>query len=204
MPGIESHFKQFLHRYAADPKTIKDLWNEILENHSTKLRHYHDLRHLEHILIQLTRPGTAEDMDALVLATAYHDVIQNIVRKDDEERSAELMRERLGPFKLPENIIDRAANHILATKEHERSTDPDTNLFIDADLSILGSPDQEYQRYSADIRKEYMLVPDLIYNAGRKKVLMKILSQPKIFKTGHFEHLEAQARRNMSLEIASL
>jgi predicted metal-dependent HD superfamily phosphohydrolase len=113
------------------------------------------------------------------------------------------MRERmLVTLGLPEPLVVRAAAHIRATQSHEPSNDPDTNLFTDADLSILGSSHERYKLYTQQVRREYRLYPDLLYIPGRRKVLAHFLAMPHIFKTDHFrERFEEQARINLAAEL---
>lgn len=93
---------------------------------------------------------------------------------------------------------------ILATKKHEPA-DYETNLFTDADLSILGSDPGTYNRYLKNIRKEYAMYPDILYDPGRKKVLLHFLNMDQIFKTKEFSgQLEAQARKNLEAELKML
>ena len=94
--------------------------------------------------------------------------------------------------------------HIEFTSGHEISSDSDTNYFTDADLSILGSNGKAYGEYSKNIRREYWLYPDIIYNAGRRKVIEHFLAMTKIFKTTHFQQLEKQARINLQEELLHL
>ncbi|HEX2616745.1 MAG TPA: hypothetical protein VHL57_04335 [Flavobacteriales bacterium] len=179
------------------------LWQELEKAHTANGRHYHTLQHLEHLHAALV--GVAHlcaDRHALVLATAYHDAVYDILRKDNEERSAQLLQKRLQPFGVSPALIDRAVAHIHATKAHAASTDPDTDLFTDADLSILGAAPADYDHYTEQVRREYRYYPDLLYNPGRRKVLEHFLAMPVIFKTAAFrERLEAQARANLRREL---
>jgi predicted metal-dependent HD superfamily phosphohydrolase len=101
--------------------------------------------------------------------------------------------------------IDESRAHILATKAHVMSANHDSNLFTDADLSILGAPADEYMQYTGQIRKEYRYYPDLVYKPGRKKVLRHFLEMERIFKTDYFfAQYEKQARANIETELQRL
>jgi predicted metal-dependent HD superfamily phosphohydrolase len=101
--------------------------------------------------------------------------------------------------------VERVVGHILATKSHHKSEDNDTNLFTDADLSVLGAPWEAYQEYYRQIRKEYAIYPDLLYKPGRRKVLQHFLDLPAIFKTAAFHtRYEGQARENLFRELETL
>jgi predicted metal-dependent HD superfamily phosphohydrolase len=59
--------------------------------------------------------------------------------------------------------------------------------------------------YTKQIRAEYAIYPDLLYNLGRKKVLKHFLEMPSIYKTPPFQVLyEAQAKANLGKELAAI
>ncbi|MBL7950777.1 MAG: hypothetical protein JNM62_03555 [Flavobacteriales bacterium] len=142
----------------------------------------------------------------MLLAIIYHDLIIKVTRSDNEQRSAERMQQiLLADAGFPEALVNRTKGHILATKKHEPSNDPDTNYFVDADLSILGSGREQYARYASQVRKEYRRFPDLLYKPGRRKVLQHFLSQPAIFKTEWFRgRYERSAKENLEWELSHL
>lgn len=85
------------------------------------------------------------------------------------------------------------------------SPDNDTNLFIDADMAIVGAPAKDYINYSEQIRKEYSIFPDFMYKPGRKKVLQHFMDMDYIFKTLHFrEKFEEHALKNLLAELERL
>ena len=203
MPGLENDLRELLHRHEVRADRIDELWQEVVKAHSSPGRHYHTLQHLEDLHAQLAEVRSAlQDPDAVLLAIAYHDFIYRVSRKDNEERSAEVMRERMLPLGLPRPMVERAAEHIRATQRHEASADPDTDLFTDADLSILGSSRERYTLYTQQVRREYRRYPDLLYKPGRRKVLAHFLAMPHIFKTSHFrDRFEEQARLDLDAEL---
>jgi predicted metal-dependent HD superfamily phosphohydrolase len=106
---------------------------------------------------------------------------------------------------VPTEIIENCKSQILATKKHQDSSDIDTNFFIDADLSILGQDTETYKIYFQNVRKEYSIYPDLIYNPGRKKVLKHFLELKRIFKTEYFyAKYENQAKQNLQTELEQI
>lgn len=200
---LQQSFTRLAGLYTADSAIINRLWTEIETAYSHPKRHYHTLQHLENLLTQLqeVKPQIS-DWDTVLFALYYHDIVYKATRKDNEEKSAELARKRLEELQYPADKIARCVAHILATKTHALSEDTDTNLFTDADLGILGADTQTYMRYAAQVRQEYAIYPDFMYNPGRKKVLQHFLRMEHIFKTEYFrEKLEGQARRNMELEL---
>jgi predicted metal-dependent HD superfamily phosphohydrolase len=135
----------------------------------------------------------------------YHDAVYNPLKKDNEEKSAVFAEERMKFINVPSPVIERCKNHILVTKSHRESADPDTNIFTDADLSILGQDWETYLEYCRQVRKEYSIYPDMMYNPGRKKALEHFLQMERIFKTdAFFEKYEVKAKENIKREIAEV
>jgi predicted metal-dependent HD superfamily phosphohydrolase len=105
-------------------------------------------------------------------------------------------------LEVSEEIVARVVEMILATKTHVVSENQDINYFTDADLSILGKDWEVYNQYAKQVRNEYAIYPDLLYNPGRKKVLKHFLEMNQIYKTDYFtQKYEEQARLNLSREL---
>lgn len=127
------------------------------------------------------------------------------MKSNNEQKSAELAKKRMTKLSIATNTIELTTQHILATASHSQSTNSDTNLFTDADLSILGLDWEKYTVYFKNVRKEYAIYPNLIYNAGRKKVINHFLDMNRIFKTDYFyDRFEAQAIANLKQELIYL
>lgn len=201
---FEAEFRNCLSSYLSSSQGDQH-WNELVTAYSAKDRHYHTLNHLDHLWKEL-KPYQSDfqHWDTIVFAIAYHDVIYSVLRNDNEEESAALAAKRLQSFGFDEHQTDHCRQLILATKTHEAG-DAGTNLFTDADLSILGASQEDYVRYTLQVRSEYKIYPDLIYNPGRKKVLQRFLSMPRIYKTDPFyERYETRARTNLQGELKRL
>jgi predicted metal-dependent HD superfamily phosphohydrolase len=203
---LKEVFNSLVSRYSSDRASIDKLWDEIEKQYAGKKRYYHNLSHLESLMNELilVRP-LIQHWDDVMFSLFYHDIVYNPLKRDNEERSAALARERLLEINIPTDARDRIYQHIVATRSHALSSDPDTNLFTDADLSILGYDADTYTEYTQQIRKEYLIYPDLIYKPGRKKVLNHFLAMPRLFKTDHFfKKYERQARENLAAELKTL
>jgi predicted metal-dependent HD superfamily phosphohydrolase len=192
--------------FTENTRRTKELWGEIEEAYSTKDRHYHTLQHLDFMHRKLSAfHDQLTDADAVWFALFYHDAIYDVRRKDNEEQSAALALQRLTALSVPKKIMHLCREHIMATRAHTLSDNPDSNLFIDADLSILGQDAETYHTYSRQIRREYKIYPDAVYNNGRKKVLERFLQATYIFKTISFREMyEQSARFNIATELKSL
>lgn len=202
---LEPIFTQLLRTYTSDTHYIETLWQELSKKYSGQKRYYHNLSHLEAMFQQLTfSKAHIQEWDTILFSLFYHDVIYKPLRQDNEAQSAALAVKRLQVI-LPAELLSKCHDLILATKTHEWSSDADTNFFTDADLSVLGQDWNVYEMYFKNIRKEYAIYPDFIYNNGRKKVLEHFLNKERIFKTApFFEAYVQQARKNITTELGQL
>lgn len=202
---LQENFKKLLQKFHQDSSLQENLWLEIKTYYTSKKRYYHNLSHLENLFSELFPiKEKLEDWEILQFSIFYHDIIYNASRNDNEEKSAILAIERLKEIGLPEDQILKCNHQILMTKSHEIS-DSDTNYFTDADLSILGKNWEIYSKYFQQIRNEYKIYPDFLYNPGRKKALSHFLKMDRIFKTDYFfEKYEIQARENLQKELEIL
>jgi len=203
---LKKTFIELLENYTDDKNLIDELWNEIETNYSGKKRHYHTLEHLENLFNQLESvKEELQNWETILFTLFYHDVIYKAVKSDNEERSAELAEKRMKQLSIPDEIITLCKTQIIATKSHVKSVDSDTNYFTDVDLSVLGQNWEAYSAYYKNVRKEYAIYPDLLYNPGRKKVLNHFLEMESIFKTEYFHNkFEEQAKQNIQQEIELL
>lgn len=200
---FKEEFKSVLLKY--DSTTGVHLFSDIELTYSQSSRHYHNLNHLDHLLDELN-PYREEFScwDTIVVAIAYHDFVYEATRNDNEEKSADAAILRLQSIQFPVDEITRCCQFILATKKHE-PVNREVDLFTDADLAILGAERDRYQKYAADVRKEYSVFPDFLYKPGRKKVLQHFLSKKRIYKTEEFfKRYEIPARNNLQSEFEIL
>jgi predicted metal-dependent HD superfamily phosphohydrolase len=192
-----------LQKLRIDNLIIDQLWDEINLNYNNANRHYHNINHLNHLSEHLLHiKQEIEDWSTMVFSIAYHDVVYDIMRSDNEEQSAIFAYERLTFLEQLLERKERCKEQILATKGHQRSENSDTNYFIDADLSILGSDWDSYSEYAKQIREEFKQYKDADYRTGRAAVLNHFLKMKTIFKTDLFQNkLEEKARINIKKEL---
>ena len=200
---LQKIFVKLVSKYSTDANLIQSFWQEIELAYSDKSRHYHNLSHLENMYNQLSEvEDLIDDFEVVLFSLFYHDVVYNSSKKDNEERSADLARERMQILGVSEYRILKCVAQILETKGHSISEDKDTNFFTDADLSILGLDWDLYSEYAQNVRKEYNNYPTIIYKMGRRKVLRHFLEMERIFKTEYFfDKFEVSARENLKREL---
>ncbi|MGL6095577.1 MAG: HD domain-containing protein, partial [Fimbriiglobus sp.] len=165
------------------------------------------LEHLGEMFRVVGRLPTA-DPAAVQLAVWFHDAAYDPRAKDNEDRSAALVGDWLGPLGLPSDTLRKVASLVRSTAHltgDHPPTDPDAVALHDADLAVLGASEVRYRRYAADVRREYAFVPDDAYRTGRAEVLAAFLARPRLYLTAvmHDEG-DAPARRNLTAELAEL
>ena len=200
---LKDTFIQLVSKYTTNNIVANELWTEIEQNYSNKKRHYHTLQHLNSLLEQLTEAKKEiQNWDAILFTLYYHDIVYNTLKSDNEEKSAALAKTRMTQIAVSTQTIELCYNQILATKSHQTSSNSDTNYFTDADLAVLGKSWETYATYYKNVRKEYAIYPDFLYNRGRKKVIKHFLAMDRIFKTDFFYYkFETQAKQNLNQEL---
>ena len=200
--------EKFCGIFGEDKKTqAVEVFKKIAEHYQSKDRAYHNFEHIEKLLSFLERhSGKITDRMDVKLVAYFHDVIYDTTKKDNEEQSAEYAQNYLRQLGISAGVINHVVALIRATAKHKAiEDDADSAIFLDGDLAILGSSEEEYDKYSAKIRKEYAWVPDEQYKLGRRQILESFLKRPKIYFTKSAgEELEDQARKNITREIAGL
>ncbi|HKU63021.1 MAG TPA: hypothetical protein VJQ44_17600 [Gemmatimonadales bacterium] len=187
----------------ADPTPLT---TELLTWWAEPARAYHSLRHLDDCLTQLDiAPDVGADRDLVECALWFHDAVYDPRRDDNEPRSAELARERLSTLGIATSRGQGVARLVLLTRHRERPDDPDGRLLCDIDLSILGRPADEFDRYDREIRAEYQWVPEAVYCRERAAVLRGFLAWDPIYLTPYFRaRFEQPARANLRGAISRL
>jgi len=192
-----------------DPKrntmVEQELFEQIKLDYSQPHRHYHTLEHLTQVVAFLD--ANYDKLDKPLVATwaaIYHDSVYDPYAApcENERASAEKAAKSLSG-KMYACDIERVERFIIATADHIADpNDYDMQLFLDADLSILGSPAYEYKKYASDIRAEYRWMGDKEFGKSRYEFLIGLLRRERIFttETAH-NSLEQQARRNILAEL---
>ncbi|MGI4762883.1 MAG: HD domain-containing protein [Janthinobacterium lividum] len=179
---------------------------KVMAAYEAPQRQYHTLQHI-HNLLDKVADFPVQDAVVVELAIWFHDVVYNALRSDNEVKSAEWALAFLQETTLAPARQARVADFIRRSQDHTQPQPPDDAdllLFLDADLSILGAPEAAYWDYARQVRREYRLVPDLLYRPGRRKVLAKLLAAPVLYHTPALRAaLDAPARRNLQAELAA-
>ncbi len=190
-------------------------FDALLKAYSETHRHYHSVEHIDHCLRELDAEiSLAREPAEVELALWFHDAVYNPHRSDNEQKSAEFackLLEGAGDIPRPRGMsppsarIARVHAHIMATRHAAPATDPDSQLVVDIDLSILGAPEAEYARFEQNVQKEYRWVPSMLFRRKRAAILESFLARSHIYYTEPFRaKYESQARQNLSSAVAAL
>ena len=178
-------------------KALSAVEAELIARWSEPHRSYHNLDHLEAVLVETEADPIA------ALAAWGHDAIYDPRSNANEERSAQLMAGLLQRCAVPLSVLSETLRLVRLTAGHAVKADDHRGaLLADADLAVLTRPWPGYQSYVDAVRAEYAHVPDELWRIGRAAVLQSLLDLPALFRL-HPER-EATARANLARELATL
>ena len=165
----------------------------------------------------------------IALSVFFHDAIYNPKSGTNEEDSAELFDQFVKEvFGDPEVSLSPPAKEwsgfkavkqfIIATKSHsldgatniEDEEIPFLQIFLDADMAVLGKSSEAYENYASLIRQEYAHVPHNVYCEKRAEILQSFIGSvggnaKTVYLNAHMrEALEERAIANLKREIAIL
>ncbi len=177
--------------------------------YSEQHRYYHTWSHIRMCLDLLdwyAASAPVSDFRAVEAAIWFHDAVYDPKAADNEIRSADLAVQSCKKLVLPHVFSEKVVSCILATR-HIAGEDfsPAEQLVMDIDLAILGSPEQTFDEYEQNIRREYAWVPEIEYKEKRKRVVRHFLNQKRLYRTGAFaDRFGEQARINLNRSILRL
>jgi predicted metal-dependent HD superfamily phosphohydrolase len=182
----------------------EDAYLTIRKLYSGDDRFYHTLSHIVDGLNQLPKfADYLDDKDAFTLAWLFHDAVYDSHKKDNEEKSAEMLENLCISWGVDRDLILRAKQLVMATKHGVNNAGTsDEKWLVDLDMSILGKPGAEYDLYENNVRREYGWVSTKDWAVGRSEFLLGL--RPPYFQTHYFadqlgEHAEQNIRRSIAM-----
>ncbi len=183
-------------------------FDDVVGRHRQAHRRYHGVRHVTWVVRhvhELAAEVAIDDAGAVTAAAFFHDAVYDPQRHDNEDQSAALAERVLGELGWPPERCASVATMVRATRHHEPSGHPDTDVLDDADLAVLGSDPAAYQAYVTGVRGEYAHVDGEAWRHGRAAVLEGFLARPSIYATAPARaRWEARARANLTAELTTL
>lgn len=180
-----------------------DAWPRLEARYGEPHRRYHTLDHAAAVARDSAwlAADLGETDRAIVAVAAWtHDVVYDANPGEDERASARWAREALDG--VAETHQKRVEGLILATIEHDAP--PDDRLataLLDADLAILGAPEERYAAYAEAVREEYAKYPDDVWREGRIAVLEGMLSRTLYRSEAARTRWATAAERNLAAEL---
>jgi predicted metal-dependent HD superfamily phosphohydrolase len=162
-------------------------------------RYYHNVTHLRGCLklvdalrAHFKRPDEAE------LALWFHDAVYRSRSSSNEADSAQWARRFVEESGMAQEVGERVAEIVLASRHDTAGLKGDTALACDIDLAILGVPAEVYNDFEQRIRREYSWVEEAAYIEGRLQVLQRFLDRPSVYDNAVMRSLlEDSARSNL-------
>jgi predicted metal-dependent HD superfamily phosphohydrolase len=203
MIDLQAEWTRLSEALGIEPGHAAQVWTQLAAAYGEPQRHYHTMAHITAVVADWTRVRDRfEAPDSALLALFFHDAVYDPARRDNEVRSADLLRHLLLE-RIDGEVMKAACWAIWATKSHEPDEIADVNLVLDIDMAILGAPRDAYLHYAEAVAREYLPVYGLdAYAAGRAKLFLEpSLARDRLFLTEPFAGLEAAARANMAEEL---
>ena len=178
---------------------------EVRAAYAGPARHYHDGAHVGGIWATWRALGGDAGDRAILWAAAYHDLVYEIPSPKgwNEAESARRLAQAGAGLALDPAVLAEAMGMITATADHLAAAAPRDRLFCDLDLAGLACDPAGFDDNTARVRREYPMVPDADFRAGRRAFLAELLAQPAIFRSGQVpDWWEAAARENIRREAS--
>jgi predicted metal-dependent HD superfamily phosphohydrolase len=200
----------------AEITEIADRWlDSVLGRHREPHRHYHDVRHVRWV-VRHVRELAADladsdvavgDLDAVVAAAFFHDVIYDPTASGNEAASGALAATALRELGWADEAVDHVVAMIEGTAHHrvDHATSTDTAVLFAADLGVLAADPAGYSDYVRNVRREYHHVHDADWVTGRAAVLRSFLERDAIYAPAlGLDSWERRARANLAAELGAL
>lgn len=193
--------------WGSDRAVVDDVFDDLVARYAEPHRHYHTLEHVAAVLRtadSLVDPSV--ERAPVRLAAWYHDVVYDPHLPGNEARSVVLAAAHLASLGAPADLVRECARLIEITDGHEVQTgDANAAALVDADLAVLATGPERYDRYRQAVRAEYAHLDDATFAAGRRQVLAALADRPFIFATPLFRtEREPRARANLHRELSQL
>jgi predicted metal-dependent HD superfamily phosphohydrolase len=195
----------------ASPDEVRATGQRLIERWSEPGRHFHNIKHLVHVLSRVDELAEeTHEPDLVRLAAWYHGAIFDAAEKaayanrggEDEVASAELARTELLQLGVPQKKVDRVVHLVTALARHTAAPgDFDCAVLCDADMAMLAAEPQRYKSYLKDVRAEYAHVPVEDYLRARSAILTKLQQRPSLFASPLGAAWEESARQNVGAEL---
>ena len=169
-------------------KRILDKYNinvtieEIEKRYSESHRYYHIIEHINFMINGIydlfdKKSISNNDKDILLVAALFHDIIYEIGKNDNEQKSAEFLNNNTDFVdEFQSNDINKSFDIIMDTIDHKPNNEL-SKLLCDLDMyTISDSSFIELLKYEKQIYLEFQKYPFNVYKKGRLQFLRNMLN----------------------------
>ncbi|WP_408601965.1 hypothetical protein [Pseudomonas sp. PLMAX] len=190
---------------ALGAKAPQGSFDELVSLYTEPHRRYHNVSHILAALNHFdSLKGLARRPELVEFSLWLHDAVYDPRATDNEAQSADLAERYLVAVGLG-HLIAEVRRLIMATAHTSPSEADDAGLVVDIDLSVLALHPAGYAEYTRAVRQEYQWVPDVLFQAGRSKLLQSFLAMPQLYShPTNIAAWEDTARKNIKSELRSL
>lgn len=209
-------------------ETTDEIFKELIDRYQEPHRAYHNLTHIEDLILLNEAVMNNEDPNFCIykynkddlsddlLFFFFHDSIYYTINPYQNEWLSYQEYKRLRrPIYKGRNWLDTA--HAIKLSHHKTQLGSwncykRVNYLLDCDLTILGSPRNQYIQYKNNIRLEYKTVSDKKYYTNRLKFLNKMYARMTVNNASlnrhapldNFPMIKKQAISNIEWEIGEI
>jgi len=210
LPFLSEHFKKsIMHRM--DEKLGQVWWSKLRDMYGLEpWRRFHDLRHVHELLLGADEHYGNNEVSPLEIALCiwFHDCVYSPRSPRNEEDSVGILDKFNKVAGFPGHLVEMVNETIMLTMDHRnalRREDlvPWQKVFLELDLSILGSDFDRYKEYSEQIRREYQHFPDQVFNLKRRDFLMS-MKDFTFSALKNAKQLNSHLSQNLSWELQKI
>lgn len=189
-----------------DSEKLRMLRDTIIWRYNEPTRFYHNESHLIGMIHEFQKiKGYLEKPSQVELSIWIHDLVNDIGKSDNEERSFDYFvtlanQFKVGDFKGWTHLL----KNVMATKHIGGSLnlDNDGQFIHDIDLITFSSDIENFRIYCNKIRNECYFIDNETYFTEVVKLFQIFLDRPKIYLSDYYHNFhEDRARNNLRKEI---
>ena len=189
---LTARWQRLASTWGAPPEVVDAIYRDVVTRYGEPHRRYHTLEHIAEVLAVVDELDGGVEIEC---AAWLHDVVYDVHASDSEARSAGYAGDVLADLRAPDDVIHEVQRLIELSATHTvTGGDKNGAVFVEADLTILSSAPERYDRYVRDVRSEYAHIDDSAWRTGRRAVLESLLTNVT----------DERARSNLARELASL
>ncbi len=191
-------------------KDVVSLSQDIFDTYTSSERCYHNINHIFNMLNHFDDfvrysgyMNRIKNIKEFAFAIIMHDYVHGT--ENEVSDSAQKAKDFLKKISLK---YDSAYIELLINAtDYDKCLTPDFDgmLMQDLDLITLGANYVEYDKYSNQIRHEYMQYSDSVFYKERVKILKGFLNRRYIYNTKYYrDNYECAARNNITKELSKI